>query len=845
MGKGRKNNKIVTKQQSGASASPPSPPAATVVKQAVDPITSAESEIKQLQSDAIAQATEQDLEAAASAAPLSFGPESASNQERIEKVIAAAQEARALFRAQERRAKEAEEAANEKRTQAERDLAEMTSSRERLKQAGIELETKIRKVVDDESRWRNDFAAVSKDKALLEQREADLQRREIEASAGFAAQQREAIKNLEIEAQGLHEDLSRLRKQITAERAEWDNERHSAEKEHTEKLRQEQARFEETLRAMEEDQRKRFSEGQKKLDEQLAELQAKEAALKKALRNVEWEGKEVAAQRADLASRVEQRLAAEREKLEFTCKSIQERLDEARKERDRLNTELERLRQTDRLHGHRTREDMAQEIETLKQDRDGLLTQLETRLDANAVARLQRLEAERDQWETDKLQLMQENQELKRDVARCRIAVTEIETLRDQKSALESSNALLHGTLESLRKDVDERVRIAASISVFPECSNMDTASAFQNAPPARREKLSALGAFVEEIRRRMALEPEPDERRYYRTEDIRCFLAGLAASRLLLLQGISGTGKTSLPVAFARALGGEVRVIPVQAGWRDKHDLIGHYNSFERKYHESELLRALYAAQTPRHEDTIFLIVLDEMNLSHPEHYFADFLSALEQQRPELQDIELAASLDPPLPKLLRDGRRIRLPKNVWFIGTANHDETTKDFAPKTYDRAHVMELPRKPEIFKPEPLVPLLPLTFGALDAAFRDAMRKHQNEAKRAYGFLAEKLGQTLRDRFRIGWGNRLERQMDAFVPVMIAADGTIGEATDHVLATKLLRTIKDKHGLQQDDLIALRGRLETDWKQLDSKRGPEQSMMLIQDELNRLGHVKEGA
>jgi predicted kinase len=71
--------------------------------------------------------------------------------------------------------------------------------------------------------------------------------------------------------------------------------------------------------------------------------------------------------------------------------------------------------------------------------------------------------------------------------------------------------------------------------------------------------------------------------------------------SRLHLLQGISGTGKTSLPIAFASAIGAGCKAIEVQAGWRDRQDLIGHYNAFEKKFYESEFLLALYRAGCPQ----------------------------------------------------------------------------------------------------------------------------------------------------------------------------------------------------------------------------------------------------
>ncbi len=253
--------------------------------------------------------------------------------------------------------------------------------------------------------------------------------------------------------------------------------------------------------------------------------------------------------------------------------------------------------------------------------------------------------------------------------------------------------------------------------------------------------------------------------------------------SRLHILQGISGTGKTSLPIAVARAIGAGMELIEVQAGWRDRHDLIGHFNEFERRYYESEFLQALYKAGCPEYADRPFFVVLDEMNLSHPEQYFADLLSALEQ-RPELQRLDLMEAAVDAAPRLFSEGRKLPIPPNVWFLGTANHDETTMGFADKTFDRAHVMELPIRPEPFDLKETTPRDPISMQALDQAFADARRKHRKVAGLAFAYLRDQLAQDLGSRFGIGWGNRLERQMLAFVPVVVASGGTAGEAVDHV-------------------------------------------------------------
>jgi MoxR-like ATPase len=369
----------------------------------------------------------------------------------------------------------------------------------------------------------------------------------------------------------------------------------------------------------------------------------------------------------------------------------------------------------------------------------------------------------------------------------------------------------------------------------------MDSNADLQTQVPVC-EDIGNLATFCNDLQHRLALDPRTDKVLYYSLPDIRCFLGGLAMSRLHLLHGISGTGKTSLPLAVARALGAESTLIEVQAGWRDRQDLIGHFNAFEHRFYESEFLQALYRAQCPRYSDLVYVVVLDEMNLSHPEQYFADLLSALEQD-PQSQKLDLMTALVAHAPALLRNGRTLAIPQNVWFVGTANHDETTKDFADKTYDRAHVMELPRHRELFQPQRLPARPPVSLDALRSAFAKARAAHEKDAKAAYDFLDRSFADVLDRRFSVGWGNRLERQMLDFVPVVVAAGGTVGEAVDHILATKLLRKVRDRHDTRPEDLDALRTQIAAAWPQLKTKDTATRSETIIRDELRRLGAEEE--
>lgn len=540
------------------------------------------------------------------------------------------------------------------------------------------------------------------------------------------------------------------------------------------------------------------------------------------------------------------------ERLEFEKEEIQERLNAARENRDELKKRLDRCEEAERKFGHKTPEQILCEMEELRQERDQLSEKLKSHPGEKAVERLRELEAERKDCKKQKMQYETKIAELKIQLERACIEVTELEMVRNRKKVLEIGNELLQADLEKL----EDRIRSVEAKSPFPACSRMDEDSNLQT-PMRMTDQIDNLANFAHDLQQRIAYDPETEKVLYYSMRDIRSFLGGLAMSHLHLLHGISGTGKTSLPLAFARAVGAGCTLVEVQAGWRDRQDLLGHFNAFERRYYESEFLQALYEAQCPAFQNRLYIVVLDEMNLSHPEQYFADMLSALE--KPDEKDRLLTLMTAPveSAPYLLKNGRKLWIPSNVWFVGTANHDETTKDFADKTYDRSHVMELPRHRENFQINMQLDYRqPIAYNALKQAFENAKAKKgfADKAKKAYQFLESNLGEILGKSFRVGWGNRLERQMEDYVPVVIAAGGSIGEATDHILATKILRKIRDRYDNRADDLRKLKQEIEDSWSYLypegefeelieDEKVADEHkakcSLAIISDELRRLG------
>jgi hypothetical protein len=345
------------------------------------------------------------------------------------------------------------------------------------------------------------------------------------------------------------------------------------------------------------------------------------------------------------------------------------------------------------------------------------------------------------------------------------------------------------------------------------------------------------LNEFVEDLQLRMSHDAQAaseGRRLNYRLSDLRIFLAGMAMSRLHLLEGVSGTGKTTLPRAFAKAIGAGCKTIEVQAGWRDRQDLLGYYNSFERVYRESECLQWLYRAHLPYYEDVPIFIILDEMNLSHPEQYFADFLSVLENPGSPVSLVDRKVP-DPPKHLDTKAGVQLRLPQNVWFVGTANQDETTFGFAPKTYDRSHVMDLrPDAPTVQGDAP-EGRASISLRNLQAAFADAYAHHAAEAATAQRFVAD-LEPIFNDSFRVGWGHRLNKHIERFVPVNIAAGGSLGEALDHLAASKLMKKISGRHSLRRQALEELADAVETAWP--DPSHLPEATLSAIKNEIHDL-------
>lgn len=287
----------------------------------------------------------------------------------------------------------------------------------------------------------------------------------------------------------------------------------------------------------------------------------------------------------------------------------------------------------------------------------------------------------------------------------------------------------------------------------------------------------------------------------YYDIATIREFIAGLAVSRILILQGMSGTGKTSLAFAFGEFLGNPSVVIPVQPMWKERSDLLGYYNEFTKRFNETLLLEKIYEANT---RTDIFVTILDEMNIARVEYYFAEFLSLLEIPNPDARNLEIVSDHWEDDPVGIRNGS-VRLPVNMWFLGTANNDDSTFAISDKVYDRAMVINMDSKSDPFAATS-ARQLPISAPRFLELAGEAVREHAVSQETME--LLKQIDDHLAEGYHISFGNRIMKQIRTYIPVYVACGGDELDALDDILAKKVLRKLETQNmTYRKSDLNAL--------------------------------------
>ena len=300
--------------------------------------------------------------------------------------------------------------------------------------------------------------------------------------------------------------------------------------------------------------------------------------------------------------------------------------------------------------------------------------------------------------------------------------------------------------------------------------------------------------------------------RLYYTTNMIRLFISALSATKLVILQGISGTGKTSLAYAWGKFIKRDAIIASVQPSWRDRTELFGYFNEFTKKFNETEVLKKMYEAG---YTDDVYVTVLDEMNIARVEYYFAEMLSILEMPSRDEWVIELVPSVWDSDPKKLIGGK-LHIPGNMWYIGTINNDDSTFAVTDKVYDRAMPIDINDKGQVFEPID-TESMNINSSYLEGLFAKAKTEYPLSEDMTRKI--EEMDDYVIKHFRIAFGNRIVKQMKDFVATFVACGGLEVDGVDYYIARKILRKF------EQLNLAYIRDEIDGFIEFLDKNFGKE--------------------
>lgn len=351
--------------------------------------------------------------------------------------------------------------------------------------------------------------------------------------------------------------------------------------------------------------------------------------------------------------------------------------------------------------------------------------------------------------------------------------------------SIQEKNEILKLKAETFGVDLTEKEDGAVNYKVydaFPRLASID--AQYREHPHEIMIPPSDIGISLDQLSRRFQKFAASQLGLYYDLAQIRTMFAALGTTKFIILEGISGTGKTSLPYALGKFFKRDVTVCSVQPSWRERTEMMGYFNEFTKKFNETPFLAAIYEAA---YRKDVNIVILDEMNLARIEYYFADFLSIMEMPVVDEWKVEVTRTPNEMNPSKLENGKLL-ITQNIWFIGTANNDDSTFKITDKVYDRAITLTLNDKGEKFDAEYTEGVL-LPFENLQLLYSQAQTNYPLSKTNLQKF--EKLDQYVTEKFRISFGNRIMKQLKIFVANYVACGGKEVEALDFIFASKILK------------------------------------------------------
>lgn len=320
----------------------------------------------------------------------------------------------------------------------------------------------------------------------------------------------------------------------------------------------------EALKAIE-DKKKELAEREETVEDREIELDGKESALKIKEKRVQKQASIYETANPDAVASLEKALELRATQLE----SVQHEFEEAQMELNKIRIRMIRSEGV-------SPEELQQENDALRKR----VEELEDKCNRFTEQQLNEMLAayeSKDEWLTQIRNLQNDNAAKGLELTRLNNSIREYEQLKAQLDLLRTLNehlrAELNNTKRMLESNVGEICPALTAIDVDESANTGDSFVRYGERQSSKNESITNLKGLVDHVKRYAASQSKP---LYYSDQDLRAFIAGLAASPLSILQGMSGTGKTSLPKIFCEAVMGEICVVPVESSWRDRNELLG-----------------------------------------------------------------------------------------------------------------------------------------------------------------------------------------------------------------------------------------------------------------------------
>jgi len=541
--------------------------------------------------------------------------------------------------------------------------------------------------MERENHYQEKLKEHNKNIQLLNAREEKLKEAEIERDNGFAKDQEEQLSKISKERKKFFDDFQIL----------------------------EEKKYKELDAELEQEQTNRENELQLKLKSQEDDLKQRVDHINEKEISYEKENDELNFQKERLKSKAEQLDDRENNLNQEVDIKIVERKKSFDSDKEILKQENDRLREEilnttsllniydelkRKLNGEEPEKILLKlntNIETIKELRKELLERPTREMNETVDS----LNSEKSRLEETCSRLLDENTTLKKDASEQNTLLMQIEDLQIENKSYKDRIEFIDADNNRLNKDLK---RLTISYQGEEERE--------------KRLKDIQLPYFENFLERSVA---EVNELEWLKNIGVACENYGLKFpkrilyafhtalktsewSPLTVLAGVSGTGKSELPRLYSHFGGINFLSLSVQPNWDSQESMLGFFNSIDNKFDAQPVLRLLSQSQQsktdtyPGLEDTMSIVLLDEMNLAYVELYFAEFLSKLELRRgkkgndvPSL-NIKLGAGIEP---------YQLPLGRNVLWAGTMNQDETTKSLSDKVLDRGMVLHFPR-PKVFE-----------------------------------------------------------------------------------------------------------------------------------------------